>query len=286
MFSMKMQVCVALLLVGAAGYWAPGPGMAIAAPADCIAVNPHRGADGPRYIKVPCTVTKAQTAAEADEVYRAAFHPASPILSPPAPTARQISGLTRTKYDFIEGDAEIVLPGSVNFTSPDDLNGGLGFSFSAGEEIPAQLFGFGDGALAQAFDIGQARLGAELKVDHTHREFAAFPGDFIDTTGIFGVGRVSYPLNNRINVYGGLGLGAFAVNEVYPTGGTGVGPGYIGLIGGEVKLTDAISGITELDVERSFGPIHASNGFDVQTDVTKVSVGLRFDFDEPAPAGR
>jgi len=175
-----------------------------------------------------------------------------------------ITDVPEVYLDFLLGAS---LPGTVTFTSPDDLNGGLHGGVDAGIRL-TQPWGF---------------FGAQVGVSMDKREFTSFPNDFISTNSLMFSGVVGEQITNMVDIYGGFGLGGIQLVEQYPTGGSGIGLGYQAIAGAEYKFSKTFSLIGEVRYQNTFEPIKASNGFDVQAGSASADIGLRISFPVAAP---
>ena len=166
----------------------------------------------------------------------------------------------------------VVAPGTVVFTTPDDLNAGPLFDVEGG-------LNFGTFFNRKGMETGT--IGVVVDASHSTREFTAFPGDYIDwTSGTAGLRYTDY-LNSTFGLFLGGGGGVVDINERYPTGGSGLGPTVYAEAGAVLKMTDMVSFVVKGEYQGMPMAIKASNGFDVQTSQARLEVGLQLS--TPAP---
>ena len=174
---------------------------------------------------------------------------------------------------YVQAYGGLSLPGTVMFTSPDDLNSGATFGGSIGmtTSIPG--------------------VSVQIDLDHTHQEFRDFPGDFISTTSIAvvavgdfngdGMGDIVAPGTvptsppSPFDFYIGAGPAVQFLSEDYATGGTATGFAYKALAGVRVAVTDNVSFFGQGQYENTFTTNMATNNFAVQSGNFSVVGGVR-----------
>ncbi len=151
----------------------------------------------------------------------------------------------------------IALPTAVDFTSPEPTNTG------------------GAGGIAVDIPYGFFDLGVDGMV--TQKTFSSSPDSAIRTTSLMGTAQASMPLTGGIDLSGGLGFGVMFLQELYSGGGDGFGLGYKAEVGleHEVAPMAAKLGIKAF-YQNSFGPIRASNGYDVQSPDFGIMGSVKF----------
>ena len=216
--------------------------------------NKHTGQN---FVLVPCPPTSSHVS-----LVRTLAVPPSTPRQYPVQDMMQGAG-PNSFYAGVLGGPD--LAGTVTFTSPDNLSIGGAFGVFGG------------------MNTGFPGVSVEANLLHTSRAFTKYPADAISTTSFMLDGKYTVPLTGPISLYGGVGLGGFGVSEDYSSGGTGVGIGYNLMVGANMQFTPTITGTLQVRHEGSFGPIHASNGFDVSVDNTALLVGAQFALPPLAP---
>jgi hypothetical protein len=176
---------------------------------------------------------------------------------------------------YVQVYGGLSVPGTVMFTTPDDLNSGPTFGGSIGmtTSVPG--------------------VSVQVDLDHTRQEFHEFSGDFISTTSVAvlgvadfngdGVGNILTPGNaptsppSPFDFYVGAGPAVQFLSEDYTTGGTATGLGYKALAGVRFAVAGGVSIFGQGQYENTFTTNMATNNFPVQSGSFSVVGGVRMD---------
>ncbi len=125
-------------------------------------------------------------------------------------------------------------------------------------------------------------LSVELDVLHTYRTNSATDNVHIATTSVMGNVKYTVELNDMFNLYGAVGLGLIAVDEIEdapPEVDDGSALGYQVIVGASADVAENIAVLAEFRYQNAFDGVELSNsGVYIDVPTAAVLVGAKLAF--------